>query len=170
MYIVSGKTDPVQAMYPQPPLHSCLFPESSRYSNFHLVSNPTKLQLNISSNKNSQQLLNIILTDGEPITDCMRFSNITSPLEMSQKILQWGYLCPTAPDTLPLHPGVDKDVFVLKDLPNLFIVGNQPKFNTTTWNQTRILTLPSFSQNSTIGVLTVEDDFNFVPLEFNVVL
>src|SRR5687768_10476349 len=143
VYIIPGKTDPGEPMYPQPPLHHCLFPASKQYPNFHLLSNPTRLQLNISNKAGSEQLLDAVFMDGEPVVDAMRFSNVTCPLEMSRKLLQWGHLCPTAPDTLALHPGIKKDIFVLKESPNLLVIGNQKEFKTTEWNKTKIITLPA---------------------------
>ncbi len=169
VFVLSGKADPVEAMYPQPPLHSCLFPQSTQYPNFHLLSNPSHIQIPISSTRKANTSIDMILTDGEPIQDTLRFSDIPSPLQAGQKFLEWGHICPTAPDTLPLHPGVPKDIFILKNsLPHLFVIGNQKKFGVLEWKGTKIVSVPQFSTTKTAVIFT--KDFDCIPLEFDVLV
>lgn len=37
---------------------------------------------------------------GEPIADIQRYSNLTDPLDILEKTLDWAHMAPTAPDTL----------------------------------------------------------------------
>lgn len=39
-------------------------------------------------------------------------------------------MAPTAPDTLWCHPFFTKDPFIIEETPDLFIIGNQPRFQT----------------------------------------
>ena len=152
-------------MLPQPPLHRCLLPRSSRCSTFQSLSNPCRVKLGYPKG----QKLDVILNAGENVTDALRNSSLECPLEMSQRLLQWGHVCPTAPDTLPLHPGCNDDAFIIQDqLPHMFIVGNQPKFDQREWSGTRIVALPKFSETNTAVVLT--KDMEFVELNFRAVL
>lgn len=50
---------------------------------------------------------------------------------MTQRTLEWRHMAPTAPDTLWIYPFPDADPFILKYRPDVYIVGNQPEFETT---------------------------------------
>jgi len=168
VFVISGKEDPVEAMYPQPPMHKCLFPKSTQFASFHLLSNPSRIRIPLSE-KDNLPVLDIIATDGEPIQDALKFSDVASGLEMGTRFLEWGHLCPTAPDTLPLHPGVEDDVFIIKDkLPNFFLIGNQKEFGSKEWKGTKIISVPLFSATATAVVLT--QNFDVRPLQFNLML
>jgi len=48
-------------------------------------------------------------------------------LKLMQDTVQWGLLCPTCPDTLDCYPlSGNSDPFIIKKLPNIYFVGNQP--------------------------------------------
>jgi len=38
--LMPGEFDPANHLMPQQPLHPCMFPKSSAYSTFHVVTNP----------------------------------------------------------------------------------------------------------------------------------
>lgn len=156
-----GQHDAAEPMFPQPPIHRCILPLASRRTSFHSLSNPVQVQVPITTAK-EKPALDLILCGGQNVVDAMKNTDIKSPLEMANSILRWGHLCPTAPDTLTLHPGVEDDAFVLQSLPNLFIVGGQRKFAVREWKQTCIVTLPKFSET---GLAVIYDkSMNFVPL------
>lgn len=48
-------------------------------------------------------------------------------LDILKKTLEWGHLCPTAPDTLPSYPFAERDPYHLCDtnMPNILFAGNQ---------------------------------------------
>lgn len=156
VFVVTGKEDPVEAMYPQPPMHKCLFPLSTQYASFHLLSNPSRVSIPVSG-QNSTSSLDLILTDGEPIADAMKCSDATSSLQMGRRMLEWGHLCPTAPDTLPLHPGVEDDVFFIQGkLPHFFLIGNQKEFGHMEWRGSTIIAVPRFSASAAGVIVTKE--------------
>lgn len=170
VFILPGEKDPSETMFPQAPIHRCILPVSSRRSTFHSLCNPTRLQISMKSlEKNvkpdpDEPTLDLIMTSGLNVKDAMRNTDINCPLEMARKLLQWGHLCPTAPDTIPLHPDIKDDIFVLKTLPNLFIVGNQDKFGLREWNNTKIVTIPQFADSCLAVIL--DKEMNIVPLNF----
>lgn len=42
-------------------------------------------------------------------------------------------MCPTAPDTLLACPYYEKDLFIMKECPDIYFVGNTEKFETKLW-------------------------------------
>lgn len=165
VFILPGERDPSESMLPQVPLHRCVFPLSSCRSTFTSMTNPARVEIPFSNDKQHPQL-DILLSSGQNVNDALRNSEVTSPLEMAQNLLRWGHICPTAPDTLPLHPGVDDDAFVIKSLPDVFAVGNQPSFDAMEWKNTKIFTIPKFSETGT--VVLMNSDMNFLPMSFKV--
>ena len=49
---------------------------------------------------------------------------------MLERVLEWGHLVPTAPDTLTAYSFNDKDPFVMESTPHVLFAGNQPAFAT----------------------------------------
>jgi len=47
---------------------------------------------------------------------------------MDQKMVQWGHLVPTAPDTLSSYPFSMDDPFLLDSAPHVLFAGNQAAF------------------------------------------
>jgi len=176
VFIIPGEKDPSEAMFPQAPIHRCIFPTSSKRSTFHSICNPTRLEISTSSssttetkiktepNDTPEDSLDIILTSGQNIKDAIRNTNINDPLEMGQKLLEWGHICPTAPDTIPLHPGIEDDIFVVKTLPNLFLIGNQNSFGLREWKKTKVVTVPKFADTGVAVILN--KDHEIIPLTF----
>jgi len=154
-------------MFPQVPIHHCILPLCSRRPTFHSLKNPSRVQF--SSKRADQEdgfSVDILMTSGENVKDAMRNTNITCPLAMAQNLLLWGHLCPTAPDTMPLHPGITDDVFMLKSLPHLFFIGNQSEFGSSEWKGTKIVSVPSFAKTS--QVVIVDSEFQMMTLRFSV--
>ncbi|CAG7821557.1 unnamed protein product [Allacma fusca] len=165
VFIMPGKNDPCETMMPQPAIHKCIMPKSSRRKSFHSLTNPTRLSMGFPAG----QKLDMILNSGENVVDALRNSSLTCPLEMSRRILQWGHLCPTSPDTLPLYPGCSEDFFIINGtLPHIFAVGNQSKFDVIEWNLTKIVSVPEFSKTYSAVVLT--KDLEFIELNFRAML
>lgn len=77
----------------------------------------------------------IIGTSGQPIEDIIKTCGSTksSPLDWLERTLTWRHMCPTAPDTLPAIPCFEKDLFIMKECPDIYFVGNMEKFETKLW-------------------------------------
>lgn len=163
VFILPGDTDASEPMLPQPPLHRCIFPLASRRPTFNSLSNPARVGIPFTNDHKSDKL-DLLLCSGQNVIDAVKNSDATSSLQMAQNMLRWGHLCPTAPDTLPLHPGVEDDVFVVEDMPHIFAVGNQPTFDAIQWKNTQIFTIPKFSETGTAIVMNSE--LELVPLTF----
>jgi DNA polymerase delta subunit 2 len=62
------------------------------------------------------------------------FKYLPSPpatrLSVLESTLRWRHMAPTAPDTLWCHPYFVEDPFLIKETPDLYIVGGQKRFAT----------------------------------------
>lgn len=65
-------------------------------------------------------------TSGQNIDDIYKYSTEENRLTLLQRVLEWGHMVPTAPDTLTCYPLSDSDPFILQSAPHVFFVGNQP--------------------------------------------
>lgn len=95
----------------------------------------------------------------------MKSTDIRDPLEMAESMLKWGHLCPTAPDTLPLHPSIVDDVFVLAGVaPHAYLFGGQKRFSTRSHKETKtvVVGVPNFAESGMAVVL--DKHMQFVPL------
>lgn len=72
-----------------------------------------------------------LTTGGQAIDDIFKYIPGKSRLGMTQRTLEWRHMAPTAPDTLWIYPFPDADPFIMKHRPDVYIVGNQPEFETT---------------------------------------
>lgn len=77
----------------------------------------------------------IIGNSGQSINDIIKATGETniSPIEWLEKTLLWRHICPTAPDTLLACPYYENDLFIMKECPNIYFVGNTDKFETKLW-------------------------------------
>ncbi|XP_050433902.1 DNA polymerase delta subunit 2 [Adelges cooleyi] len=149
--IMPGEFDPSDRTLPQQAFHKCLFPKTSEYSSLHRVTNPNKFEIEG----------NLIMgSSGQTVQDVQRFSNLEDPLDIMGKILEWGHQIPSAPDTLPCYPFEGQDPFIIKDMPNVFFVSNQPSYQTSlkensSGTTTRLICVPSFSTTQTCVLLNL---------------
>ncbi|KAJ3228160.1 DNA polymerase delta subunit 2 [Clydaea vesicula] len=147
--IMPGINDPTTTTLPQQPINTGLFPKSSPYETFNTVTNPYMFEL---------EGVSFLGTSGQNIDDIFRCSNMIDRLEICEKTLLWGHICPTAPDTLWCYPFKDDDPFILKQKPHVYFVGNQPSFETRVvedelGSKTRIILVPSFDETKTFVLL-----------------
>lgn len=83
----------------------------------------------------------IIGTSGQSINDIIKATGETdiSPIEWLERTLLWRHVCPTAPDTLLACPYYEKDLFIMKECPDIYFVANTDKFETKLWKGLYIL-------------------------------
>lgn len=147
--LMPGEFDPANVTLPQQPLHPCLFPEASKYSTFHPVTNPYTFELDG----------NLVLgTSGQPVHDIAKYSNLTDPLSVLEYTLRCGHVAPTAPDTLACYPFYDNDPMIIENCPDVYFAGNQAKFETKTieietGKNVRLISVPDFFSTKTVAVL-----------------
>ncbi|GAB1865688.1 DNA polymerase delta small subunit [Camponotus japonicus] len=152
--LMPGQHDPVNAMLPQKPLHPCILPLTSRFESFKGATNPW-------IGKIAERV--IMGSSGQPIEDIIKATGATdiSPLDWLERTLFWRHMCPTAPDTLPVHPYSVKDPFIINYCPDIYFVGNTDKFETKLWrgegNQVvRLICIPKFSSTNLAVMVDIE--------------
>lgn len=169
--IMPGENDVVELSLPKQPIHHSLFRNSSTRTNFNILTNPSFFEIGDKR---------ILSTSGETINDLMKYIipnlkvedvelgdsiAIDSRLRLIEDSLLWQHIAPTCPDTLWCYPFENNDPFVLKETPHVYIVGNQPKFETSLVelynNQdekitVRIISVPEFSETNQCILLDLE--------------
>uniref|UniRef100_A0A1B6EDL9 DNA polymerase delta subunit 2 n=1 Tax=Clastoptera arizonana TaxID=38151 RepID=A0A1B6EDL9_9HEMI len=165
--LMAGEFDPTNHILPQRPLHYCMFPKASNFENLNGVSNPYSCNID-----------GRIVTgsSGQPIDDIYRYSNLSDPIEVLKKTLEWGHLAPTAPDTLLCYPFIDKDPFIMTSCPDIYFAGNQEMFQTKLVDydngngdihKVRLISVPSFHRTSTCAVVNLTT-LDCYPISFTV--
>lgn len=149
--LMPGEFDPANHLIPQQPLHHCMFPKAGIYPTLHSVTNPHHCIIG------GRQLLG---TSGQNVKDIYRYSGLEDPLVIMEKLLTWGHLAPTAPDTLNCYPYYDRDPFLLQSCPHVFYAGNQKKFATKMFKSSGgqevcLISIPSFAETSTAILLNL---------------
>jgi DNA polymerase delta subunit 2 len=88
---------------------------------------------------------------GQTVDDIFKYLPSSSRLGMARRTLEWRHIAPTAPDTLceltrfqqsaqgveaaadkvGIYPFPDADPFIIHHRPHVYVIGNQPEFQTT---------------------------------------
>lgn len=100
-----------------------------------------------------------LCSGGQTIDDVFKYLPGKSRLPMAKRTLEWRHIAPTAPDTLWIYPFPDNDPFIIRERPNVYVVGNQPEFETALVgdeDKTRIVMLPSFAATGTVALVCLE--------------
>lgn len=136
VHVLPGESDPSGVILPQQPFPPAMFGDAARYSTFTCETNPTYLTL--SSEHRSSKFMKppvkrtLLINSGQPLNDIFKYLS-TPPntrLSMLENTLKWRHMAPTAPDTLWCHPYRDDDPFILRQTPDIYIVGGQKRFGT----------------------------------------
>jgi DNA polymerase delta subunit 2 len=136
--LVPGEMDPTNASMPQQPLSPYLFPYGSLYSALQSFPNPYEFKLDEVS---------ILCTSGQNIVALSSYipENI-STTELMALTLKFKHLAPNAPDALQCIPMQQNDPFIIRHLPNLYVVGNMKEYKTAvSCEGVRLLAVPKFS-------------------------
>lgn len=163
--IMSGPRDPTNYCLPQQPLHSGIFPESRRYSNLTVHTNPYKLKIGNTI---------ILGTSGQNVTDVLQYSDMDAGIDALDMIAQSRYMAPTAPDTLASYPMTSTDPLIINDAlggyPNVFFAGNQTEAATKLVGDGKLLlaTVADFSANPSILLVNVNNLADTKSISFNV--
>lgn len=159
--LLPGVTDPTSTTLPQQPIHAALFPHSRAYMNltpapqpnwFDCVTNPVDFDVDG---------WRFLAAGGQTLDDVYKYVDGEHRLDLMEAMLRWRLTAPTAPDTLPCYPFQDGDKFVLKECPHVYIVGNQPKFETEVvegpnGQQVRLIAVPKFKETGQVILLDTE--------------
>lgn len=193
IHLLPGESDPTGAILPQQPLPRAMLGAVSSYSTFSCETNPTYLRIasgsegsstgpSTSSSSKKQYTRTILANAGQPLSDMFKYlpTPPATRLSIAESTLRWRHIAPTAPDTLWCHPYFTTDPFVIQQTPDIYIVGCQPKFQTSLisergipglkWEEAdkrcRIVLVPRFSKTGllvlvnlrTLDVQTVQFD------------
>lgn len=154
-----------QLTLPQPPIHKHLLPNAMARNTFHALTNPAKINLNVSTGNNKEANsgnLSLVLSSGTNVKQTMDHCTIDCPLEMCTKLLEWSHLHPTSTNDGDLA----EEIFTLTTLPHLFVIGGLSEFCTKKWKGVTLCGVSSFSSTSTVMVLN--KDNRIVPMCFKV--
>ncbi|KAL7422155.1 DNA polymerase delta small subunit Cdc1 [Cryptotrichosporon argae] len=157
--LVPGPHDPAGATLPQQPLPKIMF-GGSKMRGLECGTNPLWTSVGDRS---------FFMSGGQTIDDIFKYLPSTSRLAMARRTLEWQHIAPTAPDTLWIYPFSDADPFVIRHRPDVYVVGNQPEFETalvggdadgqrgdTHTDKTRIVMLPSFAETGLVALVCLE--------------
>lgn len=176
--LIPGETDPTHTALPQQPMHAALFPHSRAYMSapdsadpgwFDSVTNPWEGDIDG---------WRMLATGGQPVDDVFKYVEGDERLEMMEAMMRWRLSAPTAPDTLckspyllcltkilmlwqGCYPYQDRDHFVIEDCPHVYIVGNQPRFESSliegpTGQSVRLIAVPKFRDTGELLLLDAE--------------
>ncbi|KAG1754227.1 DNA polymerase alpha/epsilon subunit B-domain-containing protein [Suillus lakei] len=179
VHILPGADDPSGIILPQQPFPRAMFGEAAAFESFHCESNPAWLrvkcdetessipnegQTSSSQSNHPPVTRSLLVTSGQPVLDMYKYlpTPPSSLVSIAASTLRWRHVAPTAPDTLWCHPYRDRDPFVLRETPDIYLVGGVPQFGTELVGSEdgsgragrccRIVLVPSFSQT---GVLVL---------------
>lgn len=156
--VMPGMHDPCTVTLPQQPLLRTLLPRASQRTSLHLGTNPTWFSLNGRA---------ILATSGQNLDDLLKYMpddakrDSSAALDMAVATLRWSHMAPTAPDTLWCYPFKAADAFVIRAAPDVYVIGNQAAFATTTFqasptHQVRVILVPTFARTHQVVVLDTE--------------
>ncbi|GAA5922117.1 DNA-directed DNA polymerase delta subunit POL31 [Sporobolomyces koalae] len=165
--LMPGQTDPTAPTMPQQALHPAMLPSAAGWDNFEGRTNPWWFDVNGTT---------FLGTSGQTIDDIFKYLESEDRLSIAQQTLEWSHLAPTCPDTLWCYPFTDRDPFILSQLPHVYFIGNQPKFETrliekpfqgengkvaadedqSTGKQVRIVLVPKFNETGQVVLVNSE--------------
>jgi DNA polymerase delta subunit 2 len=139
-----------------------MLPLSSKLSTTRLVTNPYALSVNDVS---------ILGSSGQNVDDVRKYSDLDSPLDIMDNMLQWAHLAPTAPDTLNCYPFKERDAFTIDNQPHVFFTGNQDKFACRVVQdkgvKTLLVSVPSFTTDPALVLVNLRT-LACHPIYFNI--
>ncbi|PVG04154.1 hypothetical protein CPB86DRAFT_803688 [Serendipita vermifera] len=141
VHLIPGASDPSSITLPQQPLPRAMFGNAKNYENFHVETNPCWIGIGT---------CHILGSGGQPLDDIFRYVRSSDRLQLACEMIKWRHMAPTAPDTLWCYPYFSSDPFIMAHTPHIYVIGNQPRFETRIVEQddgpkTRVILLPKFS-------------------------
>jgi len=171
--VLPGAADPSHAAMPQQSLHAALFPRARAYMSPPTDANTTDVKSE--SDTSTPAWLDCVTNPwegeidgwrvhasaGQPVDDVFKYVDGDARLDMMEAMLRWRVAAPTAPDTLWCYPFQDADQFVMGECPHLFVVGNQPRFETAVvegpeGQKVRVVALPRFRDTGELVLVDAE--------------
>lgn len=159
--LIPGESDPANVSLPQQPIHPAMFPHSRSYATIPGSDEAGWLDSVTNPWEGDIDGWRFMVTGGQPINDVFKYVESDERLEMMESLLRWRCGAPTAPDTLWCYPFQDKDQFVIDECPHVYIVGNQPAFDTIViegpaGQTVRLIAVPGFKDTGELLLLDTD--------------
>ncbi|KAG6909452.1 hypothetical protein DXG01_000437 [Tephrocybe rancida] len=170
VHILPGESDPSGTILPQQLLPKAMFGAVAKLPTFSCETNPTYLRLGHQPETSNLPSIErtLLINSGQPLDDMFKY--LPSPpntlLSILESTLKWRHMAPTAPDTLWCHPYFGGDPFIIKETPDLYLVGNQRRFATKivvdqdqnregTKTRCRVVLVPEFSKTGVLVLINM---------------
>lgn len=145
--VMPGESDSTNCFLPQQPVHPILLRRSTKLASVRLDTNPFEFEVEAEHTQ-------FLLTSGQNVDDVCRQSTLT-PTQALEAFLDWGCLCPTAPNTLQCYPFSREDPFIIARRPHCVVACNQPAFSTSLHEGVRCVCVPSFAATGLMVLVDV---------------
>jgi DNA polymerase delta subunit 2 len=161
IHILPGPTDPSGTILPQQPLPRAMLGTAASFSSFRCETNPTYLR--IGTNDQPHLTKTFLINSGQPVNDMFKYlpSPPNSQFLLAESTLRWRHMAPTAPDTLWCHPYFSMDPFIIQETPDVYIIGDQPRFQTKmvvdedSETKSRLILVPRFAETGTMVLVNL---------------
>mmetsp|Transcript_42217 Transcript_42217/g.108722 ORF Transcript_42217/g.108722 Transcript_42217/m.108722 type:complete len:493 (-) Transcript_42217:157-1635(-) len=152
--LMPGEEDPTTYMLPQKPIHTAMLPESS--SCYHKEKKTPMLSAVCNPYEVNIDNRTFLGTSGQPLSNLKKYCDVKDDCEALIDFLRWSHLAPSAPDTLPCYPFVDKDPFIIDSIPDVFFSATEQASHCSTMTRNidgvekpcLCLGVPSFKKTS----------------------
>ncbi|KAL0567510.1 DNA polymerase delta small subunit Cdc1 [Marasmius crinis-equi] len=160
IHLLPGETDPSGVILPQQALPKGMFGAVGSLSSFYSETNPTYLHISTGTTQRT-----LLVNSGQPLNDMFKYVSCPphTRLSLLESTLKWRHMAPTAPDTLWCHPYIGLDPFIIKELPDIYIVGSQEELVTKVFVDTesgeakrcRIIGIPRFAETGVLALVNL---------------
>lgn len=151
--VMPGEYDPSLHLWPQQPLHPCLFPRAYPLDTVRSVTNPHRARYF------GADFLGASGQNVDSIRSCTR---LTDTIDIMRLLMEWSHVSPATPDILHGYPFLERDPLVLNSYPDLFFVGNQPDFSLGTFHsaqgkQVKLVSVPTFEDKMLVVLVNLRN-------------
>ncbi|KAK0228301.1 DNA polymerase alpha/epsilon subunit B-domain-containing protein [Armillaria fumosa] len=158
IHVLPGEADPSGTILPQQALPRGMLGRVGSLGSLECETNPTYIRIGGSKGVARTMLVN----SGQPLNDMFKYLACppSTRLSILASTLSWRHMAPTAPDTLWCHPYFGVDPFIIRETPDLYIVGGQKKFGTKVVREEgrrcRLVLVPEFARTGTVVLVNVQ--------------
>ncbi|KAK0503003.1 DNA polymerase alpha/epsilon subunit B-domain-containing protein [Armillaria luteobubalina] len=158
IHVLPGEADPSGTILPQQAFPRGMLGPVASLRSLSCETNPTYIRIGGSKGVARTLLVN----SGQPLNDMFKYLACppSTRLSMLASTLSWRHMAPTAPDTLWCHPYFGVDPFIMRETPDVYIVGGQKKFGTKMVREDgrrcRLVLVPEFARTGTVVLVNVQ--------------
>ena len=150
--VMPGSLDPCNHLWPQQPMHPCMFPLSYKRDTVRSITNPHKA---------NYYGVNFLGTSGQNIETIQQCTSQNDSLDIMKQMMEWAHIAPNCPDLLHSYPFKTHDPFVVDKHPDIFFAGNQQEYSVGTFitkngKNVQLVTVPKFETDSGIVLIDLK--------------